>query len=59
MHPVLALPLEVNKAHDPVGEPEALWTNVWKVEVQNQPNDLDPGTKQSDVNINTDTSIFT
>ena len=59
MHPVLALPLEVDKAHDSVGEPEALWTNVWKVKVQDQPNDLDPGTEQPDVNINADTSIFT
>ena len=58
-HPVLALPVEVNEAHDPVGEPEAPWTNVWKVKVQDQPNDSDPGTKQSDVNINADTSIFT
>ena len=58
-HPVLALPSEVDKAHDPVGEPETPWTNVWKVEIQDQPNDPDPGTEQPDVNINADTSIFT
>jgi hypothetical protein len=44
---------------NPVGEPNTPWTEVWKADVQNQPNDPDPGSPQPEVDINADKSLFT
>jgi hypothetical protein len=44
---------------DPVGEPSSQWTDIWKVAIQDQPSDPDPGTAQPKVNTDADTSIFT
>jgi len=48
-----------SETQEPVGEPSIPWTNVWKVEIQNQHSDPDPGTAQPDINVDADTSIFT
>ena len=58
-HPIDTLPLEVEETKDPVGEPEVPWTNIWRVKVQDQPNDPEPGAEQPEVDIDADKSIFT
>ena len=42
-----------------VGKPNTPWTDVWKVEVQSQASDPDPGTAQPEIDVDADTSIFT
>jgi hypothetical protein len=52
-------PSAADKSRNPVGEPSTPWTNIWKVEVQNQASDPDPGTAQPEIDVDADTSIFT
>ena len=49
----------VPEPQDPLGEPVTPWTNIWKVDIQNQPYDPDPGTAQPEIDVEGDTSIFT
>src|SRR6202020_1430477 len=58
-HPVHTAYSAATQMQDPVGEPSTQWTDVWKVKIQDQPSDPDPGTAQPEVNIDADTSIFT
>ena len=59
VHLIDTLPSAADQLQDPVGEPNTPWTDVWKVEVQNQASDPDPGTAQPEVDTDADTSIFT
>jgi len=59
VHLVDTLPSAADQPQDPVGEPNTPWTDIWKVKVQNQASDSDPGTTQPEVDIDADTSIFT
>jgi hypothetical protein len=52
-------PSAADQSQNLVGEPNMPWTDVWKVEVQSQASDLDPGTAQPEIDVDADTSIFT
>lgn len=35
------------------------WMDIWKVDIQNQPHNPDPGTAQPEIDVGVDTSVFT
>lgn len=57
--PVHIVPTDPIKVQERAGEPNKPWTDVWKVEIQDQHSDLDPSTAQPNINIDPDISIFT
>jgi len=48
-----------NEMNRTTSEPEAPWTDTWKVEVEGQPDDPDPGIAQLEVDLQADSSVFT
>ena len=52
-------PQDIIEVQEQIGEPSTPWTDIWKVEIQDQHSDPDPGTAQPDIDIDADTSIFT
>ena len=53
------VPLDKAQGTDPVSKTDTPWTDIWKVEIQDQASNPNPGSPQSEVDISADTSLYT